>query len=263
MLVPNFKRCYPNANEFKKIIRIKSLSDWQIEYVQLDRELGYWIAESPFYDNGFDLYRELIANFPIVKDTNLDGCKDANPFATIHLPEWCCIDIFILMKSYFEDKLPFHTSMNFSEWGNLYFKEESKPYDYFRLPHCDGPNGIVSNFWLTNHSENESGTLLYRYHGKIIKGPDNKLYFDYQADKNHPLFNECKELSLSKKRLSKWTPLTIEEERYWGFERIGVAPSHENTMTIYRTEIPHAPYVGSTCDFRWSHAYSITVESIL
>lgn len=259
----NFKRCYPNANQFRDVIKVKSLEDWKVEYVQLDKEIGYWISDSPFYGDGFELYRDLVSCFPIVKDTNLEGCKDANPFATIHLPEWCCIDLFLLIKSFFEDKLPFHLNMNFSEWGNLYFNDEARPYDYFRLPHCDGPNGIVSNFWFTNHSVDECGTVLYRYHGKIIKGPDKKLYFDYQADKNHPLFDECKELALSQKRFDRWTPLTLDEEKYWGFERVGIAPSYENTMTIYNTEVSHSPYVGPTCHFRWSHAYSITYETLL
>jgi hypothetical protein len=263
MQVPLFKRCYPNSNQFADLIKIKSVDDWKVEYVQLDNEIGYWISDSPFYNDGFDLYRNLVSTFPIVKDTNLEGCSDANPFATIHLPEWCCLDIFILMKSYFSKRFPVYLNMNFSEWGNLYFKDEAKPYDYFRLPHCDGPNGIVSNLWFSDHPVDECGTVLYRYHGNVIKGPDNKLYFDYQFDKDHRLFNECRDLSLSKKRFDKWIPLTIEEETYWGFERVGVAPSRQGSMTIYNTEIAHSPYVGPTCEFRWSHAYSITFEPLL
>lgn len=251
----DFSRCYPDANQFSEVIKIKCIDDWKVEYVELDSGIGYWIADNPFYDDGLELYQDLVSKFPIVKDTNREGCKDANPFATIHLPEWCCIDIFLLMKEYFSEWFPGHVEL--SEWGNLYFKEESKPWDYFRLPHCDGPNGIVSNLWFTNHPTEESGTMLYRYHGKVIQGPDRKLYFDYQADSKHPLFEECKNLSLNKKRLDTWTPLTIEEEEHWGFERVGLAPSYRGKMTIYSTEVAHTPYING-CNFRWSHAYSIT-----
>jgi hypothetical protein len=258
MQIPHFKRCYPTVDKFRDIIKVKSLEDWDVQYVN-----GYWIAESPFYDDGFEIYRDLVSTFPIVKDTNLDGNTEANPFATIHLPEWCCLDLFLLLKSYFESSFPYYTSMNFSEWGNLYFKKESRPWDYFRLPHCDGPYGIVSNFWFTDHPIEESGTRIYKYHGKTIKGPDNKLYFDYQCDSKHPLFEECKHLSINKTRLDEWKPLTEEEEKHWGFERLAVAPSYKNTMTIYNTETPHCPFVGDTCEFRWSHAYSINYTPLL
>jgi hypothetical protein len=258
MQIPHFKRCHPTADKFRDIIQVKSLEDWDVQ-----KKDGYWIAESPFYEQGFEEYKNLVTTFPIVKDTNLDGNTEANPFATIHLPEWCCLDLFLLLKSYFEASFPFYTNMSFSEWGNLYFKTESKPWDYFRLPHCDGPNGIVSNLWFTNHSVEESGTRIYKYHGNITKGPDNKLYFDYQCDKTHPLFEECKYLSMNKTRLDKWTPLTEDEEIYWGFERISTAPSYENTMTIYSTETPHSPFISQTCAFRWSHAYSINYTPLL
>lgn len=258
-----FKRCYPDANEFKDVIKVKSLDDWGIEYIQLSDTIGYWMAENPFYGNGFELYKQLVSNFPVVKDTNKPNCTDANPFASIHLPEWCCIDVFLLMKSYFDRIFPSYMHMQFSEWGNLYFKDEARPYDYFRLPHCDGPNGVVSNLWFTDHPEDESGTILYQYHGKIIKGPDKKLYFDYQCDKDHPLFEECKNLSLNKKRLEHWNPLTIEEEEYWGFERLGIAPSKNGMMTLYNTEVPHSPFISTQCEFRWSHAYSINYEPFL
>ena len=260
MQIPHFKRCYPDANHFNQIIKVKSLNDWNIEYHDFGSNIGYWIADNPFYEDGFSLYKDLVSYFPIVKDTNIEDCKDANPFATIHLPEWCCIDIFLLLKSYFETIFPAHKHLNFSEWGNLFFRDESKPWDYFRLPHCDGPNGIVSNLWFTDHTIANRGTILYKYHGKIIHGPDNKLYFDYQADNKHPLFEEAKQFSLNKKRLESWTPLTIEEEQYWGFERLGVAPSHEGTMTIYKTDTPHSPFVSTLCDFSWSHAYSINYQ---
>lgn len=263
MEIPLFNRCYPDKTNFNDVIKVKDLNDWHGEYIRLDCGIDYWIMESPFYDDGIDLYRNLVSQFPIVHDTNTEGCKDANPFATIHLPQWCCQGIFVLLENYFSRYLPYYIKMDYFEWGNLYFKDQSKPYDYFRLPHCDGPNGIVSNLWFTNHSELDSGTILYKYHGKVIKGPDNKLYYDYQADKNHPLFDEAKELFLSRKRLGHWTPLTTDEEIYWGFERVAILPSKYGTMTVYNTEISHTPFISQNCNFRWSHAYSINYTQIL
>lgn len=263
MEIPNFKRCYPNSYQFKDIIKIKSLKNWNVEYVKLTDKIGYWISDSPFYEESFELYKNLISSFPIVDDVNMKGSKVANPFATIHLPEWCCLDIFLLIKSYFIDQIPIHTNMNFFEWGNLYFKDQANPYDYFRLPHCDGANGIVSNLWLTNHNIDESGTALYKYHGNIFKDHQGKMFFDYQVDKKHPRFEECKELALSQRRLDSWKPLSLDEIEYWGFEQVGMAPSIENTMTLYNTELPHSPFVSNKCKFRWSHAYSITYQPLL
>jgi len=263
MEIPVFNRCYPDRNTFNDVIRIKNLHDWSGEYVKVDNAIEYWIMDNPFYDNGFDLYRQLVSKFPIVTDTNDVGSTDANPFATIHLPQWCSDSIWTLLEQYFERYLPHYMNMNYSEWGNLYFPDEYKPYDYYRLPHCDGPNGLVSNLWFTDHPIEQSGTILYKYHGKIIKGPDNKLYYDYQSDKSHPLFEEAKELYLSNKRLDRTTPLTIDEEIYWGFERVAILPCKCATMTIYPTSVSHTPFISTQCGFRWSHAYSINYTPLL
>lgn len=254
-----FRRTFPNQSNFSEHIRVKKLEDWNVEYVKLSGGIGYWIADNPFYDDGMKLYRRLVRNFPIVGDTNYEECDDANPFATIHLPGWCCVDLFNLFREYFSDHFPTFRGVDCSEWGNLYFPEDYRPWDYFRLPHMDGPDGIVGNLWFTDHKPGTTGTMLYRYHGEILRDSvDNKMYYEHQVNPDHPRFEDCKDLSQHKKRLPSLMPLTVEEETYWGFERVGLAPAIKNKITFYSTEVSHTPFIDKTVGFRWSHAYQMT-----
>lgn len=263
MEIPHFNRCNPTEDKFNDVVKLKTLQDWNIEYVELDHGIGYWIADNPFYENGFDIYRNLVSKFPIVKDTNLMECIDANPFASIHLPPWMWSGITHLMEDYFIDKFPLSVSCEYSEWGNLYFPEEAKPYNYFRVPHQDGAGGIVGNLWFTDHDPSVTGTSLYKYHGAVYQGDNKSLFYDFQVDTNHPLFDECMESSLSNLRLDKWKPLTDEEEKYWGFEKVGIIPCIEGKITCYNTDTPHSPYITESCPFRWSHVYSIYFNKLL
>ena len=256
MKTDSFYRTLYMQHEFPDHIHVKEPKEWDVEYVRLTQDIGYYIADDPFKEGSFDLYRQLASTFPIMTDTNRSDCRDPNPFATIHLPHWCNMDIFRLMRGYFKNW--FHApveQLNLTEWCNLYFKDESRPWNYFRLPHVDGPKGLVSNLWFTDN--NDAGTKLYKYHGKVINGGDNKLYYDFMVDPEHPLFNEVKELCLNMKRLEGWKNLSEDEERHYGFECVGIAPCKKGTMTLYDTEISHTPYIEDTCDFRWSHAYCI------
>jgi hypothetical protein len=259
----NFRYCYPDANEFDSVIKIKSYDDWNIEYVKLTDDIGYWIADNPFLDDGFDKYKNLASSFPIVKSHNHHNCKEPNPFESIHLPEWMCNGILLLMKSYFEPQFPPHFDMRFSEWGNVYFKEKSKPLEYFRIPHMDFPCGVVANFWFSDHKPNTSGTSLYHYKGKTYKDGSNKMYFDFQVDTDHPKFQECRELFQCRKRLPQWKSFSKEECEYWGFEEVGIAPSIQSKMTLYNSHTPHAPFIDPSVQFRWSHTYAISYIPML
>ncbi len=252
-----FYRTLLMQHEFPDLIKIKKPTDWNVEYIKLTDDIGYYVADDPFEDGSFDLYKSLAATFPIMTDTNKTNCRDANPFATIHLPHWCCIEIFRLMRGYFRTWFGDAEveQLHLTEWGNLYFKEESFPWDYFRLPHVDGAKGLVSNLWFTTNPD--SGTKIYKYHGNLFKGKDDKLYYDFMVDQEHPLFNEVRELCTHMKRLDGWKNLSDDEERHYGFECVGIAPCKEGTMTLYDTEISHTPYIEDSCDFRWSHAYCI------
>jgi hypothetical protein len=75
-----FNVCYPDANNFNNVIKLKSVDTWEAEYTKVDDDIGYWVAEDPFEDNGFELFKELVAQFPIVKDNNHPSNFDPNPF---------------------------------------------------------------------------------------------------------------------------------------------------------------------------------------
>jgi hypothetical protein len=143
----NFKFCYPDADRFNKVIKLKPLNDWKTEYVQLDREIGYWTAEHPFVDNDmFEIFKNLIAAFPVQKDNNHPDNFDPNPFDTIHVPEWVSQDICQLLKEFYLKNIS--TSIydpQIHEWGNLYFKERSAPLSCWRIPHIDYTHGLVAN----------------------------------------------------------------------------------------------------------------------
>ena len=258
MKTDSFYRTLLMHHEFSDMIKVKEPREWEVKYVKLTDDIGYYIADQPFKDGGFDLYMDLAATFPIMTDTNRGDCRDPNPFATIHLPHWCCVEVFRLMRGYFRtwfDNKPIEDLM-LTEWGNLYFKEESFPWNYFRLPHVDGPQGLVSNLWFTTNPD--SGTKLYKYHGDIIQGDDNKLYYDFMVNEDHKLFKEVKHMCTHMERLDGWKNLSADEERHYGFECVGIAPCKKGTMTLYDTEVSHTPYIEDTCDFRWSHAYRVS-----
>ena len=58
-LLKIIKACYPDANNFDRIIKLKNIDDLNIEYVKLDDNIGYWISENPFMENGFELFKNL------------------------------------------------------------------------------------------------------------------------------------------------------------------------------------------------------------
>ena len=97
----DFKICYPDANTIDSVIKVKSLEDFNAEYFDLGEGIGYWIADNPFYDNGFELFKGVVKSFPIVKDNNAEGNLDPNPFDTIHLPDWTYKHICFLLRDFY------------------------------------------------------------------------------------------------------------------------------------------------------------------
>lgn len=249
-----FTRCIPDRDSFNQVVSVKSPIEWNVEEVELDYGVKYWVADNPFTGDGLDLFMDVVKSFPICADTNYDHCDHGNPFATIHLPEWAVVQLCVLIKDYFLIGSP----ANLGEWGNLYFREDCRPWDYFRLPHCDGPRGMIGNLWLTDHNPEDRGTIIYKYHGKHTEFPNGEMFFDYQVDPEHYLYDECKHLSANKKRLSHWNNLTEEEEQYWGFERLAVIPAQKGTITLYEPSTPHAPFISDKVDFSWSHTFAVT-----
>lgn len=248
----DFKVCYPDANNFSKVIKIKTLNEWKIEYVKLDGDIGYWIAENPFHDNGFELFRNLISTFPIQKDNNHPDNFDPNPFDTIHIPEWIYKDICFLIRDFYlsNNKLPI-VDPEIHEWGNVYFKSKAKPISCWRIPHIDYAHGMVANLWFTDHDIQDSSTKLYRYTGKM----ENEIY-DFQIDETHKMHNRWKSVAENPTRSAEWFNMSDDELKSWGFEYVGAAPTKEGTMTLYKSNVCHSAYVSNAVDFRWSHAFA-------
>lgn len=247
----NFTFCDPDANTFDKTIKIKSLEEWNVKYVPLTKKTGYWVGDNPFELNGFEKYKNLISNFPVVKNNNIEDCIDPNPFDTIHLPEWMTKSVLRLLISYYTTNIEkFTINENVHEWGNLYWANRSKPIEAFRIPHVDYPHGIVGNLWLTDHPFGSTGTNLYEYTGTI-----HGLYYDFQVDPNHPLFERFKTLSTIN-RLSSWKNFSDDEAEEFGFIKVGTAPSEYSKITMYKAGVPHCPFIDDSIDFRWSHTFA-------
>jgi hypothetical protein len=250
----NFKICYPDANSFDKIIKLKTFDDLDIKYIQLDKTIGYWISENPFQDNGFELFKNLVATFPIQKDNNSIDNFDPNPFDTIHLPEWIYKDICFLVKEFYlkQSNIPI-IDPQIHEWGNLYFKDRAKPISCWRIPHVDYALGMVANLWFSDHTPEDSGTKIYRYTGKM-----QEVIYDFQIDTTHKMHSRWKDLAESPTRNSKWTNMSDDELNSWGFECLGIAPSRQGTMTMYKSNVCHAAYISDNVDFRWSHTFAFS-----
>jgi hypothetical protein len=252
----NFKFCYPDADRFNKVIKLKTLNDWKTEYVELDREIGYWTAEHPFVDDSmFEIFKNLIASFPVQKDNNHPDNFDPNPFDTIHVPEWISQDICFLLKEFYLKNISTNIyDPQIHEWGNLYFKERSQPIKCWRIPHIDYEHGIVANLWFTSHPLTESGTRLYRYHGTLPNG-----IYDFQVDQKHPMFNEWRELAEgSTIRSPAWFNMPESDLARWGFEYVGSAPNNAGSITMYKANVCHTPHLTEAVDFRWSHAFAFS-----
>lgn len=253
-----FSTCYPDANSFKHLIKIKSLDDWKTEYVPLSDTAGYWIADNPFYGDGFELFKNLVGTFPLVSSNNDEYCEDPNPFGTIHIPKWAEKALGELVKQFYLSNINgFVTQSGTSEWGNVY-REDAKPLQRYQLPHIDYQHGMIGNLWFTEHTAGTTGTNLYEYTGKMVFGNDGEkdgYFYDFQVDKTHPLYNEYYKMPRHY-RLSQWVNFTDKEAEHWGFKKLGMAPCVYGKMTLYRANIPHCPYIEDSVKFRWSHAFA-------
>ena len=253
----NFKFCYPDANTFNNVIKLKPIAEFNAEFIEFDYGIGYWMSEHPFANDGFEIFKELISCFPIQKDNNHPDNKDPNPFDTIHVPEGVSGGIAGVIEEFYR----LHTDIaiynpQLHEWGNVYFKDRAKPIECWRIPHIDYVHGMVANLWFTDHDIKDSGTKLYKYHGKMY----DEIY-DFQKDTNHPKYKEWEALSANPKRANAWFNMSDAELAYWNFEYLGMTPTKAGTMTLYNSNICHSAYISENVDFRWSHAFAFSHET--
>jgi len=251
----NFKRCYPDANNFSSLIHLKKIDDWKVEYVELEKNIGYWIVENPFIDDGFELFKNVIGAFPIQKNNSLVSSTQPNPFDTIHVPEWVHKDLCLSVRDFYVNftKRNDIVDPQVHEWGNLYFKDTVKPISCWRIPHIDYAFGMVANLWFTDHDVNDSCTKIYKYHGNI-----KDLIYDFQIDTNHKMHEEWKHLSENAVKSDHWFNTDDKELSRWGFEYLGSAPTKEKTLTMYMSNICHTPFVSENVNFRWSHTFAFS-----
>lgn len=252
----DFKVCYPDANNFDKVLKLKSVDEWNVEYVKLTDATGYWVAEQPFNGDGFEIFKNLIASFPIQKDNNHADNLDPNPFDTIHVPEWVSKRFCFLVRDFYHKNVRQDWyDPQIHEWGNVYFKEKSKPIKCWRIPHVDYTHGMVANMWFTGHDITESGTKLYNYTGRMY----NEIY-DFQVDESHHMHKEWRSISENPKRSNAWFNIPDDELATWGFELIGIVPNKAGTVTMYEANVPHLAYINDAVKFRWSHAFAFSHE---
>jgi hypothetical protein len=250
----DFKICSPDANHFKDVFKFKSSKNLNAEYTDLGDGVGYWIADHPFEEDGFEKFKDLVRCFPIVKDNNHPDNFDPNPFDTIHLPNWVYKDICNIIEDFYIDNYnPKILDPQIHEWGNVYYKHRARPITCWRIPHVDYPEGMVSNLWFTGHDINDSGTKLYKYNGTI----ENSIY-DFQTDENHPMFYEWRKMAENPFRADSWFNMPDNELEKWGFEYKGQAPCIEGKMTMYKANICHSAVISENVDFRWSHAFAFS-----
>lgn len=243
-----FKICDPDANTFADKVKIKPIEELEYEYTSLGSD-GYWTVYDPFYDNGFELIRNVIQSFPIQKDNSREDNKDPNPFDTIHIPTWASAPVCFLVRDFYIKYITGNlVEPNLMEWGNVYFKDRTKPIIAHRLPHIDNHDGMVGNLWFTDHKD--GGTDLFKFHGKMING-----HYDFMVDYNHRLHPNY-ETMMRQGRADEWFNFSYDELKRWGFEHLGRAPAKENTITIYKASTCHSAYIDTSTDFRWSHTFA-------
>lgn len=249
-----FHRCFPDANNFSKIIKLKKISDWKVDYFNLEHGLGYWIAEDIFTEDGFEIFKELIATFPIQKDNSHPDNRDPNPFDTIHLPMWVYKDICLSIRDFYQKKFnKFIADPQVHEWGNVYYSNRSKPITCWRIPHIDYAQGFVGNLWFTDHILSDSSTKFYKYHGEI-KGD----LYDFQVDKKHKMHERWRNISETPVRAEKWFNMNDNDLADWGFEYVGESPCISSTMVMYQSNISHLAFISDRVDFRWSHTFAFS-----
>ena len=59
-----FYRTLLMQHEFPDLIKVKEPREWDVQYIKLTDDIGYYITDDPFKEGSFDMYTDLAATFP-------------------------------------------------------------------------------------------------------------------------------------------------------------------------------------------------------
>ena len=236
----------PSSVYFDEIIKVKSIEDWNYE-----KRDNYWIAESPFYDDGFEKYKKFVSQSPVWRTNSEKSFIETNPFATIHLPSWATHNLCKLLKDFYSVELGIkYRNYHYEDWGNIFDRNYCKPIKRWSIPHIDWPLGIVGNLWFD--SGINSGTKLYRY-----KRSMDGVRFEFHFNENLPQHKKWIKYKPDD-RADEW--FNFEDCDYWEFEEIDIAPAKTGTMTLYKSNISHMAFIPPETNFRWSHTFCFFID---
>lgn len=117
----------------------------------------------------------------------------------------------------------------------------------------DYDHGMVANLWFTDHELRDSCTKIYKYHGKV-----HDLVYDFQIDTKHKMHEEWRSLSEVPKKSLEWFNANDDDLAKWGFEYLGSVPTKEKTLSMYKANVCHTPFISENVDFRWSHTFAFS-----
>ena len=247
----DFQILNPLDSSFEHEIRVKSLQDWNYEYIDFGKGVGYWRTESPFYGDGFERFRDFVGRIPIRGLNNTEGSPTNNPFARIRLPLFAYADLSFLLADFWRENIGRRADPSPEDvdgWSNIYDYRYCRPLKRWILPHTDGDNGLIGSLWFTKHPLGETGTKLYHYHGEAY-GDD---IWEYMKNPKHPKYDTFYSWG-EEERHKEWIKISAIDAMEWGFEELGMISPVPGGMALYKSQIPHTAYLKKSVKFRWSH----------
>lgn len=231
------------------------LSELDFEYVELDKDIGYWIIHNPISEDS--LFEEFKSKLNSYNDYVYSERKDSNnPFLTTNIDDWEeSFSGFYFLRSFFRANVKSSTpeSEEKLSWINRYEKDKCWCAKSAGLPHNDvngALEGIVANLWMSEDISG-SGTKMYKFNGKLYR--DGPLYaFDFLIDKRHP---KHKVYNKYMQKVNYFPNLPDEELKEFGYEYVGMAPAVYKKMTIYKHKLTHVAYIPDDIQYRLSSCF--------
>lgn len=237
----------------------RPFSELNFEYVELDKDIGYWIIHNPMEDTLFDEWKNKLESYDgYVYSERRDS---NNPFLTANFDDWNeSLSGFYFLRDFYR-RLISSATPEYEEklsWINRYEKDKCWCPKSSGLPHNDvngALEGLVANLWMSEDIEG-SGTKMYKFNGKMYR--DGPLYsFDFLIDKRHP---KHKDYNKYMERINYFPNLSDEELQEFGYEYVGMAPAVYKKMTIYRHKLTHVAYIPDNINYRLSSCFLYGVQ---